>query len=500
MLSSLRTSCMTVAIGLALFVPTLHAQPGITRTAGYTPDGRNIASSSTSAIDIWDVASGRLVRQLEGHTDFVNALAVSPDGRRLASGSYDFTVRLWDIQTGKEIRRFKGPEKAVAFIALSPDGKSLAAGGYDKVIWVWDVASGNEIRRLEGSQGDILGLTFSADGKTLASNGCELVIRLWDLTTGKEVRQLVGNRHHIRTFAFAADGKTGVSGGCDHSIRVWDLGTGKEKRQLVGHSGDVFSVTFSPDGNTLASGSHDGSVRLWDLAEGAELRRCGDHVGGVIYVAFAPDGRTLTSGGYDKRQRIWETANGKERLTFGTVPPDQEAQPDLAGAEWEKNAWKDLASEDGRRAHRAIWGLTTSTSGVALIREHLKPLAPPPVDQTRALRLIEDLDHDVFKVREKAYSDLADMGRGIIPLLRKTLNARPGSEVRKRVEKLLFHLTDGAPSNELLRSIRAIETLENIGAKEAQAVLQTLVRDNADAEVGRQAAASLSRLTRRAAK
>jgi dipeptidyl aminopeptidase/acylaminoacyl peptidase len=483
-----------ILVFLILSAPAL-AQPGITRTTRFSADGRAIASASTNEIDIWSVADGRLLRQMHGHTHFVNALAITPDGRTLASASYDTTVRLWDAETGKERHLLKGPEKAVAYIAVSPDGKTVAAGGYDKIIWLWDIATGKEIRRFTGSQGDILFVGFSRDGKTLASSGCEHVIRLWDVATGAQIRQLVGNTHNVRTFTFAPDGKTGISGGCDHSVRLWDLSNGKESRQFVGHTNDVFFVTLSPDGQTLASASQDGSVRLWNAATGAELRRCPGHQGGVICIAFSADGRTLTSGGYDKVQRICEIATGKERLLFGE-PGANPAAAEPARAELDKSTWQDLASEDAHRAHRASWALARSDQALAFVRERLKPVAVAGVDLALAKRLIADLDNDQFKVREKAMDDLAKLGPSVAPLLKTALSTDPGTETRRRIERLLVGLTGADLAGEELRGTRVVEALEYIGTKDAAAVIQALAQGSAESELTRQARAALGRLAR----
>src|SRR5207248_53559 len=130
------------------------------------------------------------------------------------------------------------------------------------------------------------------------------------------------------------------------------------------HTDDVFFVTLAPDGATLASGCHDGTVRLWDVAGGKEIRPCGSgHAGGAICCAFAPDGRTLVSGGYDKTIRVWEVATGRERLSLSDGPADRPA----VRAELDKAGWTDLASEDARIAHRAVWALAASPRGVALL-------------------------------------------------------------------------------------------------------------------------------------
>src|SRR5208282_2958308 len=189
----------------------------------------------------------------------------------LVSGSDDTTVRLWDLASGKELRRLEGDTYRVGSVAVSPDGRSLASGSWDKTIRLWDLASGKELRRLEGHTDTVYSVAFAPDGRSLASGSGDNTIRLWDLASGKELRRLEGHTGRVRSVAFAPDGRSLASGSEDKTIRLWDLASGKELRRLEGHTGAVHSVAFAPDGRSLASGSDDTTIRLWDLASGKEL-------------------------------------------------------------------------------------------------------------------------------------------------------------------------------------------------------------------------------------
>ena len=238
----------------------------------FAPDGRSLASGSwDKTIRLWDLASGKELRRLEGHTDPVTSVAFAPDGRSLASGSDDNTIRLWDLASGKELRRLEGHSDPVISVAFAPDGRSLASGSWDKTIRLWDLASGKELRRLEGHTGYVESVAFAPDGRSLASGSWDKTIRLWDLASGKELRRLEGHTSYVNSVAFAPDGRSLASGSEDNTIRLWDLASGKELRRLEGHSDPVTSVVFAPDGRSLASGSWDNTIRLWDLASGKEL-------------------------------------------------------------------------------------------------------------------------------------------------------------------------------------------------------------------------------------
>jgi WD40 repeat protein/serine/threonine protein kinase len=255
---------------------------------------------------------------LSGHSGGISTLTFHPDGKQIATGSYDGTVKLWDATRGHSLLTFPGRATEITRVAFSPDGRRIAAAnGVDRTVNVWEIRTRQVVFSLTGHTADVYGVGFSPDGKQIATASFDRTIVVWDATTGKQLFTLLGHTAEIYVLAYSPDGKRIATGSKDGTVRVWDLAARREAFPPLRHMGPVDGVTFSRDGTLLASGGFDLKLWLWDVTSGKLIRSIEAHTNLINSVGFSPNGSRIVSVSGDRNIKIWDTA----KLRSGSENP-----------------------------------------------------------------------------------------------------------------------------------------------------------------------------------
>lgn len=353
-------------------------------------DNQMLTTGAGNLVQLWDMASEKLIRSFSGHSDRITVIRVSADGRYLLTGSIDKTARLWDVAKGTQLQKYQC-QANVHCVDISADGKSAIVASDDRIISIRDTESGREIHRFAGHDGRICCLRFSPDSKRILSGGEDKVAILWDTVTGKELCKCEGHNERICGVGFSSDGDHLLTASDDKSIRIWDETTGKETKSPIKRFGPPesvvlvnqrtnkagpgskvsWTVVFSADGKTaLATSNNFATLRVWNIDngrpvgelkgmttkpqlvgffhEGQQLRlergvwdlTTGDQIEGDAwgaekgkYVATSPDGKWAITSHGDKSLRLWDFATGNETRRIKKELPNDNLAALLPGGE-----------------------------------------------------------------------------------------------------------------------------------------------------------------------
>jgi WD40 repeat protein len=343
----------------------------------------------------------RLMLDTGGHMGPVTDVAFTPDGRLLVSAGHDKVIRVWDWQAGRTVRALRGEigpgdEGRIFAMAVSPDGRRVAAAGQMTVpgqtqqgIRIYDLASGELVQLLAGHTGKIVALAFSPDGTRLLSGSQDRTALLWDLTTGRPVYRLDRHKAEVYGVGFTPDGARMVTGSFDRTLRLWRVADGKPIAEMKGHGEKIYTLAVSPRDGSVASGSFDGEIRLWDGRTGRLLRPLANQGGALVgSLSFSSDGRWLVStcgGGHscaERPQSVWEIGSGRLIKTYekhdnvtlaSAVSPDGRLVATAGGDKNEIHVWNVQTGETKqilRGTGAPIWGAGFAADGSSIAWGH----------------------------------------------------------------------------------------------------------------------------------
>ena len=317
---------------------TLRLQTQRVDFIAYSPDGKTIATAgdrTDNTVQLWDAQTGERRGALEKHIGGggISALMYSPDGKTIATAGdrTDNTVQLWDAQTGAHKTTLTGHTKRVIAIAYAPDGDMIASGSRDGTVRLWDVATGKHKATLKHASGlaallpwyyvPVNSVAYSPDGNTVAAVGWDSKLRLWDTRTTKPKTTLLGHTGPVDAIVYSPDGKTIATARTwtDNTVQLWDAVTGEIKATLTGYT-PVKTIAYSPDGKTITTSRdyRNNSLQLWDTRT-MELKTTFTErtEGSLFSIVYAPDGDTIAAGNLDDGTvRLWNAKTGKHKATL----------------------------------------------------------------------------------------------------------------------------------------------------------------------------------------
>jgi WD40 repeat protein len=318
--------------------PPKKMSPGIFGIE-FSRDGRTLVSANfNGTVKLWDVASGRLLRTLDGHSDVVYKGVFSPDEKLLASCSRDGKIGIWDVATGRELRTLSGHTRPVKAVAFSPDGNLLASASNDGTLRLWDVSSGSQRRSFVHTKSgevdnSVYSLVFISRGKIIAAGNGDGTVSYWEVASGEEVKVLHGHSGGVFSLTLSADGRLLASGSYDHTVKFWDVEMGNEIRtfadqRMQGVTEQVRGISLSPDGKLLASSevgfTQSGNdfqyvyrrIKVWDLKTGKQVLIINEPRFEISGIAFSPNSRFLAGAGPEGVIKLWDVKTGRQERSI----------------------------------------------------------------------------------------------------------------------------------------------------------------------------------------
>ncbi len=288
-----------------------HTEPVYSVT--FTPDGKYLATGSfDNTIKLWELASGKETKTYggpNGHQKMVMCVAISRDGQLLASGSIDNNLKVWDIPLTAPSRLLPATE-AVHAISLSPDGTKLAYGSKDGQVKLVNAADSKELFKLEGHAGPVTGIAFSPNGQTLASSGADKTLRFWNVANGQLIGVVTAHSAAANTVAFSTNSAQAFSAGDDGALRIWQMPPTPTKPIAVTQQAPITTALLAPDNASLLTAGQDKTVRQ-TLIAGKETRALTGPTATINSIAVSPNNALLAAAAADQRVWLWNNANNQ---------------------------------------------------------------------------------------------------------------------------------------------------------------------------------------------
>jgi serine/threonine protein kinase len=251
------------------------------------------------------------------HSDWIYALAWSPDSTSIASGGRDKVIHVWEAGSGKTVAEYKGHSKRVSCIAWAASGGLIASAGKDNTVHIWQASSptNSAVNIYRGHTNSVNAIAWSPNNQMIASGSSGKNIHIWHALTGKQMRVLRGHGDEVNAVAWSPDGALVVSGSSDKSVRVWQAATGQLVLTYRGHKKAVTALLWSADGRYIASASEDTTVQIWEAAMGTVVRTYNDHAHAILAIATLPGDSRIASASY-KTVHVWNATTGNTMFKF----------------------------------------------------------------------------------------------------------------------------------------------------------------------------------------
>jgi hypothetical protein len=326
-----------------------YDRPALVTAMAFTPDSKRLVmDTGNHELIVADPSSGKLLRRVFTRGERAHAMVFLPDGKLAVAGSrpgQEGDVRIYNIDAGKTndlggvpavdgvndtavfLKELVQTDDEIFALALSPDGKKLASGGCDRLVRVFDIASGKIEHSIENHADWVLGVAFTPDGKGLATSSRDKTAKVWDLAAKESLLTFPDHGDYVYGVIITNDGKTGISIGSDKNVRTWqatDVGKqiGKQVKAIAGHTDAVFRVAYrdDPKNPLLATASADKTIRTWNPVAGTPNKTMGGFTDWVFAVAISPDGNLVAGASGNGEVKVFQTATGNPVSSFNAAP------------------------------------------------------------------------------------------------------------------------------------------------------------------------------------